>query len=68
MTPNYKINAAYAISKAKGAVASWEQALTEQTVRGNKEGIKFCQDSLDACKANLAHVRKDVKENWTAYL
>jgi len=66
MNTNYKINTSFAVSKAIEAVKSWEAALQTQTQAGDLEGIKFCQKSLEACRANLANVRNDIKnvQNW----
>jgi hypothetical protein len=68
MTNTYRINAGFAVSKAKEAVASWAEALEQQRAKGNLEGIRFCEESLKACEANLEAVRRDVRDNWTMYL
>jgi hypothetical protein len=68
MTNSYQINAFYAISKAKEAVAGWEAGVAKARAEGTAEEIAFCEGSLQRCVENLAWVRRDVKENWTAYL
>jgi hypothetical protein len=68
MTNSYQINAGFAVAKAKKAVVSWAEALEQQKAVGNLEGIRFCESSLKACEANLEAVRRDVRDNWTAYL
>jgi len=68
MTSNYRVNAGYAVAMAKKAVASWAEALEVQQQKGCQEGIEFCEASLRACEARLAEVRRDVRDNWTAYL
>lgn len=68
MTNTYQINAFFAVSKAKDAVASWELGVAKAKAEGTEADVRFCEESLRMCRENLAKVRKDVKENWTAYL
>lgn len=68
MTNTYQINAHFAVSKAKEAVASWTAGVAKAKAEGTAADIEFCKGSLALCVANLAKVQKDVKENWTAYL
>jgi hypothetical protein len=69
MTNTYQINAFYAVSKAKEAVQSWEAGVAKaKEVGASMQDVRFCEESLRKCQENLAKVRRDVKENWTAYL
>lgn len=69
MNNTYRINASFAVSKAKEAVKSWEAGVAKaKAMNATPDQVKFCEDSLACCVANLEKVRRDVKENWTAYL
>lgn len=68
MTNTYQISAHYAIAKAKEAVTSWEAGVAKARAEGTADDIAFCEKSLQLCVEKLAWVRRDVKENWTAYL
>ena len=58
MNTTSQINIRYAVSKALGAVQSWQEALEVQTQKGDIEGIEFCQKALEAAKGNLEHVKE----------
>lgn len=69
MTNGYQINALYAVTKAKEAVQSWEAGVAKAKEMGaSAADLRFCEESLRVCLENLEKVRRDVKENWTAYL
>lgn len=62
MNGTYKVQAHYAVSKAREAVQSWEKALEVQQAAGDLEGIAFCEASLRKCRANLEFIREDVRD------
>lgn len=68
MTNGYQINAGFAVSKAKQAVASWTEGLERAKATGDEGHIRFASESLRLCQENLEKVRRDVRDNWTAYL
>ena len=68
MTNSYQINAYYAVSKAKEAVESWKEGVAKAEKEGTAKDIEFCKESLRLCEERLAWVKKDVKDNWHAYL
>ncbi len=69
MNTTYRINATFAVSKAKEAVKGWELGVAKaKSMNAAPDMIKFAEDSLASCVANLEKTRRDVKENWTAYL
>lgn len=68
MTNTYEISAFYAIAKAKEAVQSWEAGVAKARAEGTASDIEFCEGSLRKCVEKLEWVRRDVKENWTAYI
>lgn len=65
---NLKINTWFAVRKAEDGVKGWEAAVVNATKAGDAAAIEFCRGSLEMAKGNLERVRRDVRENWTAYL
>lgn len=69
MNNTYRIHAFFAVSRAQEAVASWVLGVEKAKAdHASASDIRFCEESLRVCRQNLENVRKDVKENWTAYL